>query len=138
MFPDDDDPAKTELDDGSGPLPRRFLDTDEPKYVDSGAETLFSLKVESVNTGRREHRLRQGANSVGRDAANDIVLNHESVSRNHAVITVESKVVSVRDLESKNGTYLNNQRIRYEVEMMSGAEIRFGKVGAVLKRKTAE
>lgn len=49
---------------------------------------------------------------IGRDPANDIVINEPRVSRHHAIITVsDSGEYEVKDLNSSNGTYVNGQRI---------------------------
>lgn len=45
--------------------------------------------------------------SVGRDPASDIFLNDMTVSRVHAVLTLDQGTVTVRDEKSLNGTYLN-------------------------------
>lgn len=45
--------------------------------------------------------------SVGRDPSSDIFLNDMTVSRAHAVLTVVSGKVTVRDEKSLNGTYVN-------------------------------
>lgn len=51
--------------------------------------------------------------SIGRGANNNIILSDptRTVSRNHVHITLEEGVVFVKDLESKNFTYLNNERL---------------------------
>ena len=55
----------------------------------------------------------KGKVSIGRADTNDIVLNEPRVSRLHAVIEWEKSTDTflVRDLGSKNGTYLNGHKI---------------------------
>ncbi len=52
--------------------------------------------------------------SIGRDISNDIVIDDPSVSRHHALLKFNFEVPSVKleDLSSKNGTYLNNKKIK--------------------------
>lgn len=45
--------------------------------------------------------------AVGRDPGSDIFLNDITVSRAHAVLTLEGPTVHVRDVGSLNGLYLN-------------------------------
>ncbi|MEM0915153.1 MAG: ATPase, T2SS/T4P/T4SS family [Planctomycetota bacterium] len=49
--------------------------------------------------------------SIGRHSRNDIRLDDDQASRQHAVVHVTSKGVVVRDLQSRNGTTLNGERI---------------------------
>lgn len=62
---------------------------------------------------------------IGRAPANDIVLDHDRVSRSHAMLTVEGPFVTLHDLQSRNGVYVNGTRIQSQI-LMSGDELRIG------------
>lgn len=49
--------------------------------------------------------------TIGRDGANDIIIDHPLASRRHARLEHDENGYFVRDLESTNGTYLNGDRI---------------------------
>ncbi|WP_367111377.1 FHA domain-containing protein [uncultured Psychrobacter sp.] len=49
--------------------------------------------------------------SIGRGNDNDVVLGSKSVSRNHAQLSVLNGKLHIKDLESSNGTFINDQRI---------------------------
>ncbi|RRR73554.1 MAG: FHA domain-containing protein [Candidatus Viridilinea halotolerans] len=49
--------------------------------------------------------------TIGRDAANDIVIDHPLASRRHARLERTTDGYAVRDLASTNGTFVNQERI---------------------------
>jgi len=62
---------------------------------------------------------------VGRGQC-DVVLVDPEVSRRHALVTATSAGPAVEDLGSRNGTWLNGQRITGAHRLRSGDELRFG------------
>lgn len=53
--------------------------------------------------------VRDGTFSIGRDAANDIVVEDSSVSRHHAEIRVDGDGMVLIDLDSMNGTHVREE-----------------------------
>jgi hypothetical protein len=53
----------------------------------------------------------ESALAIGRDGANDIVIDHPLASRRHARLERDDNGYLVRDLDSTNGTYVNGDRI---------------------------
>lgn len=49
--------------------------------------------------------------SVGRGSDNDVVLGSKEVSRNHALLTILNDELYIKDLDSSNGTFVNDKRI---------------------------
>ena len=62
---------------------------------------------------------------VGRDRTCSIVLSHPAVSRRHARITLSGPAPLLEDLQSANGTYVNNARID-RATLKPGDIVRFG------------
>ena len=62
---------------------------------------------------------------VGRSDSCDLVLDNPLVSRSHAVFETVGGKMTIRDLQSHNGTYVNGER-RDVVPLNSGDEIRIG------------
>lgn len=63
---------------------------------------------------------------IGRDPSNDIVLTAPTVSRYHALVERVGQRYRVRDLNSSNGTFVNDRRIDTEVWLQAGDTIRIG------------
>lgn len=63
--------------------------------------------------------------SVGRSEERAIFLVDPSVSRNHAVVAVEEGVPVVLDMGSRNGTYVNGERVRSQT-LSPGDVVHFG------------
>jgi len=62
---------------------------------------------------------------VGRSSELDMVLVEDMVSRKHAKITTDEKTVTIQDLGSTNGTFVNGEKIR-KVELKDGDRILIG------------
>ena len=63
---------------------------------------------------------------IGRDVANDIVINDPEVSRRHAHLSLKGNTFSIEDLGSTNGTFLRGQRLSAPVLLNPGEVITLG------------
>jgi hypothetical protein len=73
-------------------------------------------------------KLKEGANRLGRSAANDFVILDTTVSRFHCEIEVGVDAMFVRDLDSANGTYVNDLPVMERAELHNGEILRLGDV----------
>jgi pSer/pThr/pTyr-binding forkhead associated (FHA) protein len=71
------------------------------------------------------HELISDAAMIGRAPSNDIVIDHPTVSAQHARLTKSQSGYRLKDLESTNGTQINGVTIS-DAQLKDGAEIRFG------------
>ncbi|MEW6511672.1 MAG: FHA domain-containing protein [Bacteroidota bacterium] len=99
------------------------------------ARPRFMLEFKNVRGEKSTIDLKEGENTVGRIAGSDIAVDDASISRNHAVITVRSGKVLLKDLASKNGTFVADKKIAGEFEVEPDTPIRFGLVKATIVRK---
>ncbi len=61
------------------------------------------------------HVLKNGESIVGRGAKSSIVVSDDTISRNHFKVIVKGAEVSIQDLGSTNGTYVNGVRVTEQV-----------------------
>jgi len=74
----------------------------------------------------KKYVLAQSSTVIGRSSKVDIQIDEESISRSHAVIDNYGDSVVARDLESTNGTYVNDNQVR-EKKLMDGDQIKIGR-----------
>jgi len=103
-----------------------FLLGSEPVVVGEMPEAPSSAKLVMAD-GTREFFLKPGANIVGRENA-DVLLSHNTISRKHAIVTVEEGGVFVEDSGSTNGTAVDGQKLQpgERVQVKNGTEVLFG------------
>jgi hypothetical protein len=72
--------------------------------------------------------------TLGKDASNDVVLGADAtVSRLHAVLERFSSGWCLRDLGSRNGSFVNGERVFGERVLRSGDEVRLGQTRLVYR-----
>ena len=71
-----------------------------------------------------EFQLKSGRTIIGRKGT-DFGLNDPEISRHHCLIEVRDQFVNLKDLDSTNGTFFENERVRAAF-LQDGAEFRVG------------
>ena len=92
------------------------------------------LPVAMLLCEQERHLLYDGENRVGRSQSCQIVLTGATVSRHHAVIHIQGGEITIEDLNSRNGTYVNGQRITHAAVRYQ-EPIAFGAVQATIVKK---
>jgi DNA-binding winged helix-turn-helix (wHTH) protein len=116
-------------------------DAEKPRFVETvvGKGYRFIAAVERnterspfaaccLTRGRQEFTLGGGDNVLGRDPKAHVYIEHPSVSRRHAQISIWPHRAVLVDLESRNGTFLSGQRIDSPTEVRHGAIIGLGPI----------
>jgi diguanylate cyclase (GGDEF)-like protein len=90
---------------------------------------MWNLIIRSSEEKVIEYRLKPGLTNLGRTPGNNIILKDNSVSRHHAELEFDprNKSLTLRDLESSNGTFVNGKRITPTSKLEHGDQIRVGK-----------
>jgi len=100
---------------------------------------MWSLIIHAPDHGPSQIFLKAGKLTLGRASTNNIVLDDTSASRQHAeVVTDTSDKVSIVDLNSTNGTYVNRQRISGSYPLNANDVIRIGQVTIQVTEQSAE
>lgn len=84
------------------------------------------LVVASGKSAGRAISLKNGRILIGRAEECDIRPLGEEVSRRHCLILVEGDSITVEDLKSRNGTFINGDRIPAKTTAKSGDIVRVG------------
>jgi DNA-binding winged helix-turn-helix (wHTH) protein len=83
--------------------------------------------------GDRDLPLEEGENILGRDPSARGSIPDASLSRRHARITVRAGTATLEDLESKNGTFVGENRITTPTLLADGDAVRLGLVQMVFR-----
>lgn len=87
-------------------------------------DSAILIVLKGAGVGSR-YLINAASTKIGRELTNDISLDDITVSRSHAVISKDENL-TIKDLGSLNGTYINAIAIREQV-LSDGDEIQIGK-----------
>lgn len=73
----------------------------------------------------RQFSLLAQETTIGRASTNDVVLDSMLVSRRHAVVTIDGPFVTITDLGSRNGVFVNGVRVKSQA-LVGGDEVLIG------------
>jgi pSer/pThr/pTyr-binding forkhead associated (FHA) protein len=107
-------------------------ETPEPSGGDAMSVDLVLVPLDPRMT-IPSFRLAEGRFVLGRMPDCDFVSNDPTVARHRAEITVTNGVVTIRDLKSPCGIWVNSRQIRGEQLVDLGALIRIGTASYVLR-----
>jgi pSer/pThr/pTyr-binding forkhead associated (FHA) protein len=94
-------------------------------------EPSIGLKIEEQNTHKVfEYNTREIL--IGRDPACECCLHSEKVSAKHARLSFQNNQWWVEDLNSTNGSYLNNDLIVLPTVVAAGDQLRFGDISVTI------
>lgn len=91
---------------------------------------MWTLTVRAPEERPVEFALKPGLTTVGRRSDNNVVVADEAASRQHAEIYLDAttNTVTIRDLGSKNGTFVNRRRVtpNHDVRLANNDVVRIG------------
>jgi adenylate cyclase len=98
---------------------------------------MFSLSFVDSGTSR-SLRLREGLTIVGRAPGCDLVINHPTVSRQHARVRFEAGRCYVTDAGSRYGTRVNGSKLDRECELVAGDVVTVGAIAITIEQRVPE
>jgi pSer/pThr/pTyr-binding forkhead associated (FHA) protein len=107
--------------------------------IDQQLAHLYGPKLVGVlpSGERLEFALKQREVKIGKAPHNDIVLSDQTVSNSHAIILSHDNVFEIVDLESRNGTIVNGERLVTESRpLRHGDNIQVGRTLLVFRSST--
>ncbi|MDP2965005.1 MAG: FHA domain-containing protein [Pelolinea sp.] len=87
---------------------------------------IAKLIIRSGVLAGNEKNLNSDLLRIGRDPANDFIVDDIEVSRNHAKITCIDDIYKIEDLNSTNGTFINGRQINQPEKLKDGDLISLG------------
>jgi DNA-binding winged helix-turn-helix (wHTH) protein len=90
------------------------------------------LLVEGCQDPRRVG-IYEGSTVIGRGSECDAQIRSSSISRSHARIVLKDGVARIEDLGSRNGTYVEGERIDGPVVLKTGDRVHFGAIAFVFR-----
>lgn len=85
------------------------------------------LQMDDDESGNSDFELREGNQLIGKGSDCDIIIAHSSISRRHCQAALVDRTITLTDLGSTNGTYVNNQLIHQEF-VVPGDKVSLGSV----------
>jgi hypothetical protein len=98
----------------------------------AGARVMASLTIQEGPGAGQHFALNKPETILGRHSANDVVIQHNEVSRRHASITRQGNRFILRDLGSNNGTFVNGRRLSAPHDLRNGDVIMLGEVASLV------
>ncbi|HVJ67216.1 MAG TPA: FHA domain-containing protein [Caulifigura sp.] len=98
---------------------------------------MFSLNVQSGKHAGKKVKLAPGEVIIGRDESAKLRIASSDVSRQHCKLVVTADTVTVVDLQSRNGTFVDGVPIHQSQELESGSTLTVGPMTFKLEGGTA-
>lgn len=111
-----------------GPLPSQVDEPGTKATARPSARWRRMFPRYSVVRGKQEFVLEAGQTMLGRDPAAGVYVDHPSVSRRHACISIDADGAVLEDLGSRNGTFLDGRRVDGPVRIDDRAIIGLGPI----------
>src|SRR5690348_5213246 len=100
--------------------------------------TAYLLRLHDGRLAGERFEVATGTFVLGRSSRCDLLVNDPTISRRHAKIAVAEGSMTVTDLGSMNGTYLDEKQVREASVVAEGQRLRFGSVSFLVSMNQAD
>jgi pSer/pThr/pTyr-binding forkhead associated (FHA) protein len=97
---------------------------------------MAKLVIQNQGMTGRAHELNVDRTTIGRVEDNTFQIADQSVSSHHCEVHLQGAEILIRDLNSTNGTFINNEKIS-EAILKPGQTLRLGQVELKLEAESA-
>lgn len=106
------------------------------KFSEARISNAFEFYIVISKAGEyiEEHVINKKRLHIGRHSDNDIRILSDKVSRQHAIIIYHDNEFFIRDMNSKNGTFVQNKQIDMQ-QIFDGSVIEIGEYSLIFKEK---
>ena len=104
-----------------------------PEIPASGG-SILGVRLE----GPKEYTLKRGTFTIGRHPECDVHIDLRDLGRRHARLTIRDEMVTLEDLGSANGSFLNDTRVSGTVVVEDGGRLRFATVELTARHLRSE
>jgi diguanylate cyclase (GGDEF)-like protein len=105
----------------------RVTGFEEMQLPTTGEDCLVVIHTAVQTELGKRYVLKDAITTIGRGAGNHVVVSSDAVSRQHAQLERRGTDFLVSDLNSTNGTFINNERMRpFNTRLNRGDQIRVG------------
>jgi hypothetical protein len=111
---------------------KQETEVSSPVFPNEPPKSNGPVVLVSLNGRTQTYPLVKEETFIGRHDSNDIHVPEQTVTGRHAVIRLKLGKVSIEDLGSTNGTFVNGERIRSK-EIMPSDRIRVGQIEITVK-----
>lgn len=108
-----------------------FSDINDESYQGNYIE-FKKVVAKEVGNWKKVPLKRNSRIGIGRKSDNDIIVPHNLVSRNHAIIESSNDEIYITDLNSTNGTFVNGKRVEKRRQLQIGDKVYVGQVQIIV------
>jgi pSer/pThr/pTyr-binding forkhead associated (FHA) protein len=108
---------------------RRFPCSEDPSAVPASVweyHVDLTLVLKQGPARTRSLRIRTAETLIGRSRECDVCIPSAAVSRRHCLLCIASGTVTIEDLTSHNGTFLNKERVVSKTVVKPGDQLQIG------------
>lgn len=87
---------------------------------------MASIRIETGPTKGAEYIMTSPTISIGRKSSCDVIIGDVKSSREHCQVSVDGDGYIIKDMNSRNGTYLNGEKMEGQTGLYAGDRIRIG------------